>query len=154
MLFRRQLSKSLAQERKSMVADAGGRPTTAKGSYISWAQQSLTALGQVSASNGGRIPSQKIPVEAISPPVMETWRQENPGKSFESLTGQQREQLLVRSIQTFKRFDAATQEYVDYSEKEAKDRVKDAQGSRAKRCAVSCSSARTCAGNGSCHAAG
>lgn len=123
LAFQEANKQVIGARKKRMVADAGGRPVTAKDSYISWAQQSLTALGQVSASNGGRIPSEKIPVEAISPPVMEAWQQENPGKSFESLTGQQREQLLVRSIQTFKRFDAATQEYVDYSEKEAKQRA-------------------------------
>ena len=53
------------------------------------------------------------------------WQQQNPDKAFDSLTGLQKEKLLVRSIQSFKKFDAASGQYVNYTEQEAKQRVRE-----------------------------
>lgn len=91
--------------------------------YVGWAQSSLGALGQTAVANGGRIDSKQIPAAAISPTTLQAWQQANPTKSFDSLTGLQKEQLLVRSIQSYKKFDAAKQQYVNYTEAEAKQRV-------------------------------
>ena len=72
----------------------------------------------------GRIESTNIPAAAISPNVLSAWQQQNPDTAFDSLSGLQKEKLLVRSIQSFKKFDAASGQYVNYTEQEARRSAK------------------------------
>ena len=73
-------------------------------SYTGWADTSNKALYQTASANNGRI-TEKIPAAAIAPSTLEAWQQANPGRSFESLTGRQKMNLLAESIMTFKKFD-------------------------------------------------
>lgn len=118
-----QALKDAVAAKKEKAPDADGKPTSAKDSYVSWAGSSLNTLAETAAANGGRIPNEKLPSSAIVPAVLADWQQQNPGKSYESLTGREKLNLLAKSIMTFERFDAATQQYVNYTEKEAKERA-------------------------------
>lgn len=111
-------------EKKQKGPDTSGVISDPKTQYVGWANSSLKALSQVAATGGNQIQSGQIPAAAIAPATLQAWQQANPQKSFDSLTGLQKEQLLVRSIQSYKKFDAAKQQYVNYTEQEAKQRVK------------------------------
>lgn len=110
--------------KKNAQPDSSQFISDPKDQYVGWANTAMKSLAQAAASNGGRIESASIPQSAISPPTLAAWQQANPDKSFDSLTGQQKEQLLVRSIESFKKYDAASGQYVNYTQKEAKERAK------------------------------
>ena len=123
-------TKALNEAINEAVYDKGeeakkraGDTSTPKETYIGWADTSLNSLSQAASANGGRIESKSIPAAAINPSVLTAWQQQNPDKSFDSLSGLQKEKLLVRSIQTFKRYDAASGQYVNYTEQEATKRA-------------------------------
>jgi hypothetical protein len=111
-------------EKQEKGPDTSGVISNPKTQYINWAESSLKALSQVAVKGGNQIQSKQIPAAAISPATLKAWQQANPQKSFDSLTGLEKEKELVRSIQSYKKFDTAKQQYVNYTEKEAKQRVK------------------------------
>ena len=110
-------------EKKEKGPDTSGVISDPKTQYVGWANSSLKALSQVAAADGNQIQSKQIPAAAIAPATLQAWQQANPDKSFDSLTGLQKEQLMVRSIQSYKKFDAAKKQYVNYTQQEAKERV-------------------------------
>ena len=110
-------------DKKEKSGSNEGVVTDPKKAYVGWAKNSLGALSQVAVANGGRIESKSIPAAAINPIILSTWQQQNPDKAFDSLTGLQKEKLLVRSVQTFKKFDAASGQYVNFTEQEARKAV-------------------------------
>ena len=110
-------TKEVVGEQKQGAGSA--QAVTPKSQYLQYAGNAFSQLAQSAASNGGRVTGETIPKEAINPGVYGAWAEQNPGKSFDSLSGLQKEKLLVRSIQTFKRYDPATGQYVAYTEKEA-----------------------------------
>jgi hypothetical protein len=110
-------------EKKQAGGSNDGVASSPRDQYVGWAGSSLKALSQVAATNGNQIQGEQIPATAIAPATLQAWQQANPEKSFDSLTGLQKERLLVRSIQSYKKFDAAKQQYVNYTEQEAKQRV-------------------------------
>ena len=110
-------AKEVVAEQKQNAGSA--QAVTPKSQYLQYAGNAFSQLAQAAASNGGRVTGETIPKEAIDPGVYGAWAEQNPGKSFDSLSGLQKEKLLVRSIQTFKRYDPATGQYVAYTEREA-----------------------------------
>ena len=110
-------------DKKEKSGSNEGVITDPKNAYVAWAKNSLGALSQVAVANGGRIESKSIPAAAINPNILSTWQQQNPDKAFDSLSGLQKEKLLVRSVQTFKKFDAASGQYVNFTEQEARKTV-------------------------------
>ena len=110
-------------DKKEKAGSNEGVVSDPQSSYVGWAKSSLGALAQASAANGGQLESTNIPAAAINPNILSAWQQQNPDTAFDSLSGLQKEKLLVRSIQSFKKFDAASGQYVNYTEQEATQRA-------------------------------
>ena len=89
-----------------------------------WAKRSLLLLTKLRQQMAGSLSRQTFQPQPLSPNVLSAWQQQNPDKAFDSLSGLQKEKLLVRSIQSFKKFDAASGQYVNYTEQEATQRAK------------------------------
>ena len=94
--------------------------STPQQQFKSWSAGSMATLGQVAAQNGGSISSDNIPEAAIQPSVMKAWQAANPGRSFDSLTGLQKEKLMADSIQTYKKYVKETGQYVNFTPEEAR----------------------------------
>ena len=109
--------------KKDAAPGAGGVATDPKQKYVNWGIASTKTLAKVAASNGGRIDNESIPAAAIVPATLAVWQEANPGKSFDSLTGRQKLNLLAEGIMTFKRYDEKTGQYVNYTQEEAKKKA-------------------------------
>jgi hypothetical protein len=112
------IDETVGTKKENMVG-AGNAPATPLGAYAAWGNTSSKVLAETAASNGGRIANENIPASAIVPSTLKVWQQSNPGKSFDSLTGRQKLNLLAEGIMTFKKFDEASGQFVPYTKKEA-----------------------------------
>jgi hypothetical protein len=118
---RRDAMKEVVGEQKEKAGTGSVQAQTPKGSYLAYANSSFDILSQVAQRNGNRLSADSIPKEALAPQVYKAWTELNPGKSFDNLTGRQKESLLARSIQTFEKFNPTTGLYEKYTEQEALD---------------------------------
>ena len=121
---RRDAMKEVVGEQREGAGAGSVQAQTPKSSYVAFANNSFEVLSQVAQRNGNRLSADSIPKEALDPRVYKVWTDENPGKSFDSLTGRQKESLLARSIQHFEKYNPATGSYEKYTEKEALDAVR------------------------------
>ena len=123
--------------KKKQSAGSASTPPSPKEQYTSYATSTLNNLADVASASGGRIDEKRIPASAIAPSTLAVWQQANPGKTFESLSGRQKLNLLAEGIMTFKRYDAASGQYVNYTAEEAKKKavemLKQAEQSSASR---------------------
>jgi len=118
-----QAIKETVAAKKEAATGAGGRPSTPLQAYTSFYNTSSKALYQAASAGNGRIANEDIPAAAIAPATLKSWQQDNPGKSFDSLTGRQKLNLLAESIMKFKKFDSASGQYVGFTKKEAKKKA-------------------------------
>ena len=112
------INEAVATKKENSVG-AGNAPATPLQAYEAWGKATSRVLAETAAANGGRIANEKIPASAIVPATLKVWQQSNPGKSFDSLTGRQKLNLLAEGIMTFKKFDPASNQFVPYTKKEA-----------------------------------
>jgi hypothetical protein len=116
---RRDAMKEVVGEQREGAGAGSAQAQTPKSSYTAFANNSFKVLSQVAQRNGNRLSPDSIPKEALAPEVYRAWTDQNPGKSFDSLTGRQKQTLLVQSIQRFEKYNPTTGLYENYTEKEA-----------------------------------
>ena len=122
---RRNAMREVVGEQKEGAGAGSVQAQTPKSSYVAFSNNSFKILSQVAQKNGNRLSKDSIPKEALAPDVYKKWTDENPGKSFDSLTGRQKQALLVQSIQTFEKYNPTTGLYEKYTEKEALGKVRE-----------------------------
>ena len=128
--------------KKEAATGAGGQPSSPLQAYSGFYSSSSKALYQTASAGNGRISAESIPSSAIAPSTLKAWQQVNPNKSFDSLTGRQKLNLLAESIMTFKKFDSATGQYVPFTKKEAQKKAVEMVEAAEKRAAESPAPAR------------
>ena len=103
-------AKEVVAEQKQNAGPA--QAVTPKSQYLQYAGNAFSQLDLAAASNGGRVTGETIPKEAIDPGVYGAWAEQNPGKSFDSLSGLQKESCLSEAFKRLRRYDPATGQYV------------------------------------------
>ena len=100
------------------------KPVTYKSRFNGYTKEAGASLTLIARNNGNRVDPSGIPASAINSQVFAQWQAANPDKQFSSLTGQQKERLVVKSFQALKRWDKTKNEYRYFTEEEARKEYK------------------------------